>query len=67
MGVVSTIIPNSNLMIMHLDNNMELLLPDEIDVVAAFKLHVKGLALRHIAGESLINTRFPEKMNRLAG
>ncbi len=64
--VVSTIIPNSNIISRHLDHNMDLLRQDEMETAAAFKVHVRGLVMRHVIGEEIVNIRFPEKMNQLA-
>lgn len=63
--VVSTIIPNSNITIRLLDHNSKLLTREEKAVVATFKLHVRGLIMRHILGEEVINIRFPEAMKGL--
>jgi hypothetical protein len=64
--VRTTIIPNSNLIIRQLDANVELLSPDEMETVSEFKVHVKGLVLRHILGDSEINIRFPTKITEVA-
>lgn len=63
--VVSTIIPNSNIAIRLLDHNSKLLTSEEKSTVAAFKIHVKGLIMRHMLGEEIVNVRFPEGMKGL--
>ena len=60
--VRSTIIPNNNLLIRILDANLDLLDDCERKTVAKFKMHVKGLVLRHIEGMDQVNIMFPKEM-----
>lgn len=65
--VVSTIIPNSNAMIRHLEANEELLNESELAVLAQFKMHVRGLTMKHISGMDIVNIRFPAQFADIAG
>lgn len=62
----STIIPNSNKILLFVDNNTQLLTDQEIEVVEQFRLHVKGLILRHFEGAKVPNIRFPAEMANIA-
>jgi hypothetical protein len=62
----STIIPNSNKVLLFVDSNMGLLTDGEREVVEQFRLHVKGLILRHLEGLNIPNIRFPAEMADIA-
>ncbi|AZV20999.1 hypothetical protein [Mesorhizobium sp. M7A.F.Ce.TU.012.03.2.1] len=64
--VKSTIIPNSNKILLLVDANRHLLTEGEKDTVERFRFHVRGLVLRHLDGQELANTKFPQEMNKLA-
>ena len=64
--VKSTIIPNSNKILMFLDVNSNLIDEGEKGTREAFRLHVTGLISHHIDGDNSINTRFPEDMDNIA-
>ncbi|MCJ2130319.1 hypothetical protein [Methylobacterium sp. E-045] len=64
--VLSTIIPNSNKIILLVESNLDLLTSAEVGVVEQFRYHVKGLVLKHLDDQPLPNIRFPEAMNELA-
>lgn len=62
----STIIPNSNKVLLFVDSNIGLLTDSEREVVEQFRLHVKGLILRHLEGLKVPNIRFPTEMANIA-
>lgn len=64
--VVRQVIPNNSRLLRLLDANTDLLEPSERRVVAAFRLHARGLEERHLGG--VVNKfapRFPAGMNEI--
>ncbi|WP_169543956.1 hypothetical protein [Sneathiella aquimaris] len=61
--VKSTIIPNSLKILAWLDANHSLLEADELETGEKFRFHVQGLMMKHLEGENLPNSRFPNEMN----
>lgn len=64
--VKATIIPNSLNILAWVDSNGHLLTPDELKTVERFRFHVQGLLMKHLEGENLPNSRFPQEMNDLS-
>ncbi|WP_191058242.1 hypothetical protein [Geminicoccus harenae] len=64
--VKSTIIPNSLTLLAWLDANSNLLSDEELKTRDEFRFHVQGLMMKHLEGQSLPNSRFPNKMNIIA-
>ena len=63
--VRSSIIPNSNRILMLLDCNNTLLTESEIVVLERFRIHTKGLIAHHLNGANDINILFPIDMNTI--
>lgn len=61
----STIIPNSINILAWIDANIPLLNENELETLGKFRFHVQGLMMKHLDGEELPNSRFPEEMNTL--
>ena len=63
--VRSSIIPNSNRILLLLDrNNLHLTTPEKL-VLERFRIHIKGLIDHHINGSNDINILFPADMNTI--
>ena len=58
--VKATIIPNSLAMLAWMDSNGPLLTADERKILEKFRFHVQGLMMKHLEGENLPNSRFPQ-------
>ncbi|APU97884.1 hypothetical protein BV902_17380 [Sphingobacterium sp. B29] len=63
--VVSQIIPNSQKILLFLDQNSNLLFDNELIIVEEFRQHLDDLIDRHLGSKSNIGSQYPIEMNNI--